>query len=124
AIWVFLGHTGMSRRIVTSLADTIIVFLTPVPLLLGNTFIGQKEIWPWFYYASGYLAVSALTAQWQLRLLRSQPELATFRMLGSPLGPFGVLYAGVLIYAVAGWLDQHGPLPLPAQTMIALGSGP
>ena len=124
AIWAFLAHVGMSRRAVPTLADTIIVFLTPVPLLFGNTFVGQKEIWPWFYYAAGYLAVSVVTVHWQLRLLLKQPELASFRILYSPLGPLSVLYVGVPFYALAGWLDQHGPLPPVVQTVLALSAGP
>ena len=37
--WVFLAHIGISRLRPT-LEGSLIVFLTPVPLLIGNSFVG------------------------------------------------------------------------------------
>src|SRR5438477_6555814 len=56
--WVFLAHLGISRLRIPTLDDSLIVFMTPVPLLIGNSLVGLKEIWPWFYYACFFLAIS------------------------------------------------------------------
>src|SRR6185295_9310437 len=48
AAWVVFAHVGISRLRIPSLADSIIVFLVPIPLLFANSLVGQKDIWPWF----------------------------------------------------------------------------
>ena len=56
--WIVFVHVGVSRLRIPTLADSVVVFLVPIPLLFANSLVGQKDIWPWFYYASGYLVIA------------------------------------------------------------------
>lgn len=109
-VWAVFTHVGISRRHVPDMADAVIVFLAPVPLLIGNRFIGREQAWPWFYFASVYLIVAIFTSRWQTRLTVVEPGLQSFRILRNPFGHLGVLYFGVVFYAAAGWAGQHGHL--------------
>jgi hypothetical protein len=122
--WVAFAHIGISRHRIPSLADSVIVFLVPVPLLFANALVGQKDIWPWFYYASFYLMIAYASWHWQVRMASKESELASFARLAHPLGPVSVLYVGIPFYAAAGWADQHGLLTPVAETMLALSAAP
>ena len=102
-VWIVFAHVGISRLRIPSLADSIIVFLVPIPLLFANALVGQKDIWPWFYYASGYLLIAFATWLWQVRMASAESELASFARLTHPLGPALVLYTGIPFFAAAGW---------------------
>lgn len=123
-VWSIFAHIGISRRHVPTMADSIIVFLAPVPLLIGNAYVGQKEIWPWFYFASAYLVIATITTLWHTRLTLSERELAPFRRLYRPLGHLGVLYFGIPFYAAAGWAGQHAMLSPWAELLLAWSTGP
>ena len=122
--WVFLAHIGISRLRVPTLDDSLIVFLAPVPLLIGNSFVGLKEIWPWFYYASFYLAMSLATTHLQVRVASAESELASFAHINRPFGPTLVLYLGIPFYAAAGWADSHAMLSPVAEMLLAISATP
>lgn len=123
-VWAIFTHVGIARRHIPDMADAVIVFLAPVPLLIGNSFVGRAQIWPWFYFASFYLVLSIITTRWQTRLTIADPELRAFRILRNPLGHLAVLYAGVPLYAAAGWVGQHGLLSPLAETILAWSATP
>jgi hypothetical protein len=122
--WVAFAHIGISRQRIPSLADSVIVFLVPVPLLFANALVGQRDIWPWFYYASGYLLIAYASWRWQVRMASKESELASFARLAHPLGAVSVLYVGIPFYAAAGWADQHGLLTPVVETMLAMSAAP
>lgn len=122
--WVFLAHIGISRLRIPTLDDSLIVFLTPVPLLIGNAFVGLKEIWPWFYYASVWLAIALATTLTQVRMACAEPELASFRRLARPFGPVMVLYVCIPFYAAAAWADSYGWLSPVSEMLIAMSPTP
>lgn len=122
AAWVVLSHIGASRERLPRLADSIIAFLTPIPLLIGNTFVGRAEVWPWFYYASFYLAVSLVATVWQARLASAEAALVSFRSLLRPSGHLLIYFTGIPGYALAGFLDARGYLsPVLEAAMAASG---
>jgi hypothetical protein len=123
-VWAILTHVGIARRHIPGMADAVIVFLAPVPLLIGNSFVGREAAWPWFYFASLYLVVAIFTTRWQTRLTIADPELRAFRILDSPFGHLAVVYAGVPFYAAAGWAGQHGLLSRLADVILAWSSVP
>ena len=120
--WAVFAHVAISRSRIPSLADTVVVFLVPVPLLIANSLVGLADIWPWFYYASGYLAVALGTWLWQVRM--ASRELPSFARLASPFGPPLVLYIGIPFYAAAGWLDQQGFLTPGSELLVAMSTPP
>lgn len=122
--WVAFAHIGISRHRIPSFADSVIVFLVPIPLLFANSLVGQKEIWPWFYYASGYLVIAYASWCWQVRMASQERELASFARLTHPLGPVVVFYIGIPFYAAAGWADQHGLLSPAAEMLLAMSAAP
>ena len=122
--WVFLAHIGVSRLRLPTLDDSLIVFLAPVPLLIGNSFVGLKEIWPWFYYASFYLVMSLGTTLLQVRAASAESELASFARINRPFGPLLVLYIGIPFYAAAGWADSHGMFSPIAEMLLAISAAP
>lgn len=124
SIWVFLAHVGVSRLRMPVLADCLVVFVPPLMILFANSFVGQKDIWPWFYSASAYLAVALVAWQWQVRIALADNELSSFARLLRPLGPVSVIYFGIPFYAVAGWADSHGLLSPLTETAVAFGAGP
>jgi hypothetical protein len=122
--WVFLAHVGVSRLRLPTLDDSLIVFLAPVPLLIGNSFVGLKEIWPWFYYASFYLVMSLGTTLLQVRAASAESELASFARINRFFGPMLVLYIGIPFYAAAGWADSHGMFSPIAEMLLAISAAP
>jgi hypothetical protein len=122
--WVFLAHVGISRLRVPTLDDSLIVFLAPVPLLIGNSFVGLKEIWPWLYYASFYLAMSLLTTHLQVRIACAERELASFARILRPFGPCLVLYLGIPFYAAAAWADSRAMLSPLVEMLLAMSATP
>ncbi|HEY2447189.1 MAG TPA: hypothetical protein VGI20_15755 [Rhizomicrobium sp.] len=105
--WIIYAHIGISRRRIPSLADSIIAFVLPFALLLGNSFVGAEPAWQWFYFASAFLLLSLLTTLWLLYLMESEAELASFRHVLRPMGYMSAFYLGFPFYAVVGWADQH-----------------
>ena len=122
--WVFLGHIGISRLRIPMIDDALIVFMAPVPLLIGNAFVGREQVWPWLYYASFYLAMSLATTLLQVHVASKEHELASFKRIASPLGPLLVLYVGIPFYAAAGWADSHGMLSPMMEMLLAVGAMP
>ncbi len=122
--WVVFAHIGISRLRVPSLADSVIVFLVPVPLLFANSLVGQKDIWPWFCYASGYLVIALVAWLWQVRMASEEGELASFSRLTHPLGAALVLYVGIPFYAVAGWADYIGLVPPVGEMLLVMSAIP
>ena len=112
-------HIGVSRLRIATLSDSVVVFLVPIPLMFANSLVGRTDIWPWFYYASGYLVIALGSWHWQVRMASAEKELASFRRLASPLGTSLVLYAGIPFYAVAGWVDRQGLLSPFAELLVA-----
>ncbi|MBV9063100.1 MAG: hypothetical protein JOY77_09270 [Alphaproteobacteria bacterium] len=124
AVWIIFAHLGVSRLRIPAFADTVVVFILPLAIIVGNTLIGQKFIWPWFYYASFYLLISLGAWHWQVRIALAESELASFARLTRPLGPLSVIYFGIPSYAAAGWADSHGLLSPVAETLVAMSAGP
>jgi len=122
--WVFLAHVGISRLRVPTIDDSLIVFLAPVPLLIGNSFVGLKEVWPWLYYASFYLAISLGTTLLQVRMVSAESELASFARISRPLGPTLVLYIGIPFYAAAGWADSYAMFSPVTEMLLAVSATP
>lgn len=124
SVWVIFAHMNVSRLSIPSLADSVIVFIIPLAILFGNSLVGRKDIWPWFYFASFYLLISLVTWLWQVRTPLAEPELASFSRLTRPLGPLSVLYVGIPFYAAAGWTDAHGLLSPRAEALVAMTASP
>jgi heme exporter protein D len=124
SVWIIFAHMGVSRLRIPALADAVVVFIIPLAILFGNSLIGHKAIWPWFYFASFYLALSLVTWQWQVHIALAEIELASFARLTRPLGPLSVIYVGIPFYAAAGWADGHGLLSPVAETLAAMSAGP
>lgn len=122
--WVFLAHVGISRSRIPTLADSLIVFITPVPLLIGNAFVGLKDTWPWFYYASFYLAMSLGATLSLVRMASAESELISFSRIAAPFGPNLVLYFGIPVYAVMGWADSHGMFSPVTEMLLAMSPTP
>ena len=117
-----IGH-GMALT-EAAFVDSVIVFILPLAILFGNSLIGQKTIWPWFYYASVYLLISLVAWQWQVHIALAESELASFARLTRPLGPLSVIYVGIPYFAAAAWADGHGFLSPVAETLVAISAGP
>lgn len=120
SVWVLFAHLGVSRLRIPTFADSIVVFIVPLAILFGNSLVGQKDIWPWFYYASFYLVISLSAWQWQVRVALTDNELASFARLLQPLGPLSVIYAGIPFYAAAGWADRHALLSPLVEMLVAM----
>lgn len=124
SVWIIFAHLAISRSRIPTLADSVVVFLAPLMLLFANSLVGQKESWPWFYFASAYLFVSLVAWQWQIRIAAADNELASLARLTHPLGPLSIVYVGIPFYATAGWADSHGLFSLLIEALITLTSGP
>jgi len=122
--WVFLAHIGISRLRIPTLEDALIVFLAPVPLLIGNSFVGLEEVWPWLYYASFYLVMSLVTTILQVRTVSAEKGHASFARIAKPFGPVLVLYIGIPFYAAAGWADSQGMLSPVTEMLLAVSATP
>ncbi len=124
SVWVIFAHLAISRLRIPTFADSVIVFVIPPAILAGNSLVGQKDIWPWFYFASFYLLLALLTWVWQVRVAAAEHELEAFRRLARPLGPLSVLYVGIPAYALAGWADRQGLFSPWAEAVIAMAASP
>ena len=124
SVWVIFAHMAVSRLRIPKLADSIIVFVIPSAILVGNSLVGLKDGWPWFYFASLYLLISLVTWVWQVHIALAERELASFARLTRPSGPLGVLYFGIPFYAAAGWADSHRLLSPALETLIAVSAAP
>jgi hypothetical protein len=124
AAWVVYSHIGISRQRIPSFADSFIAFLAPVPLLIFNSFVGQKTIWPWFYFAGIYLAICLATSLWQLRLAGADGELKALRHLYRPTGFLLIFYIGVPAFLLFGWADQQKLLSPVLEVLIAFSPVP
>lgn len=124
SVWVIFAHTAVSRFRIPVLADSAIVFIVPLAILFGNSLIGQREIWPWFYFAGFYLFVSLITWRLQIHIALADSELASFARLTRPLGPLSVIYVGIPFYAAAGWAGSHGFLSPVLEMLVAMSAGP
>jgi hypothetical protein len=122
--WVTYAHFGISRRHIPTLADAIIAFSIPSVLLMGTSFVGLKDAWPWFYFAAVFLLFSLVTPIWHVRLLREEgDELESFALLLRPTGYLSVFITGIPFFVVAGWLDQHHMMS-PLFEFLCAASGP
>jgi hypothetical protein len=118
--WVVCAHIAISRRRIPSLGDALTAFSLPLCLLFGNSFVGTDPAWPWFYFATTFLALSLATTLWTFRILHAESELATFKHLARPTGYMSIFGAGIPFYALAGWADQHNLLsPLVEDICVA-----
>jgi len=115
SVWVVLAHLGVARRRAPHVTESLSAFGPPLMLLAATGMVGRPEIWPWFYGASLYLAVSAVSDTVQVRLTMDQPGGQRFARLAHPLGHLSICYVGAPAYAAAGVLDQHGLLPYWAE---------
>jgi len=122
--WVFLAYIGIARLRIPTIEDGLIVFMAPVPLLIGNSLVGQRELWPWLYYASFFLFMSFIATIVQVRAASAERELASFARITKPFGPLLVLYLGIPFYAVAGWADSHGMVSPVMEMLLAVGATP
>jgi hypothetical protein len=122
--WVVYAHIGVSRRRIPGLSDAFIAFSMPIILLIGNTFVGVEPVWPWFYFATVFLAFSFMTTLWLSYTWRSESEIASFRVLLRPGGFLSVFVSGVPVYAAAGWADQHHYLSPLLETLFAATATP
>ena len=122
--WVFLAHIGISRLSIPTLEDSLIVFMTPVPLLVGNALVGRNEIWPWFYYASFFLAMSLWATHLQVRIACADRELASLARIARPFGAALVLYLGIPFYAAMAWADSRALLSPFVEMLVAMSATP
>src|SRR6185312_15689340 len=111
SVWVVLAHLTVARRRAPHILETVSGLGPPLILLTATSFIGRPEVWPWFYGASVYLAVSIVADTTQVRLTMDQPGGERFARLAHPLGHLVICYLGSPAYLVAAILDQHGRLP-------------
>lgn len=124
ALWTTYAHIGISRRRVASLADSLIAFTLPFCLLFGNSFVGLNVMWPWFYFATSFLALSLVMTVWQVHILSSEDGLESFRYLLRPSGYASIFVAGVPFYGAAGWADQHNLLSPLLEVLCAATAAP
>jgi hypothetical protein len=124
SVWIIFAHTAVSRVRIPTVADSVVVFLAPLAILFGNSLVGQKQIWPWFYYASLYLLISLIAWRVQIRIALHERELASFARLARPLGPLVVLYFGIPFFIAAGWADAHGLFSPVDETIVAMTPAP
>src|SRR3569832_2479983 len=124
SVWIIFAHMGISRLRTPRLTDSITEFVIPMVILFGNSLGGQRDGWPWFFFASFYLFVSLVTWLWQVHIALAVVVLASFARLTSPLGPLSVIYVGIQFYAAVGWAALCGLLPPWAEALAALAGGP
>jgi hypothetical protein len=119
AAWIVYSHIGMSRRRVPVLWDSLIAFVVPLGLLIANSFVGLRQIWPWFYVAGAYLVICVLTSAMNLRLAIAEPELAALKPMLRPQGHLGLLGGGAVFFGAAGLADQLGRLSMLGEVLVA-----
>jgi hypothetical protein len=121
-VWVYFSHFGVPRRRVPSLIDSVIAFVVPVPLLIANALVGRPELWPWLYFASGYLVICSLTVVWLAHTL--QASHPSFARLGRASGSLAVFYLGAPVFLVLAWMDQHGWFSPWMEVLVAFNGVP
>lgn len=124
SVWVIFAHLAISRLRIPFLADSVVIFTMPLAIFIGNSLVGEKDAWPWFYWATAYLMAGILTWQWQVRIALKEDELAPFGRLTHPFRAMFILYFGAPFYAIAGWADSHGMLSPAAEALVAMTGGP
>jgi hypothetical protein len=124
AVWAVYAHIGITRQRVARLSDTLITFVVPIPLLIGNSFVGRAEIWPWFYYAAGYLVLSIFTTMWHVQLALAEPDLQPMRRILRPAGHMWVLVISIFTCLLFGFFDQHHLLSPPLGALAAWSTMP
>jgi hypothetical protein len=115
-----LAHLGIARRRAPHMVESFSAFGPPLMLLASAGLVGRPEVWPWFYGASAYLAVSIISDTIQVRLTMDQPGGQRFARLAHPLGHLLVCYLGAPAYLAAAVLDQNGLLPSWIATMLVV----
>lgn len=120
SVWVVFAHIGISRLRIPTLADSVIVFVLPVPLMISSSLVGRAEIWPWFYFASGYLIITLATTVWEITMAGAERDLTAFARLARPSGLVSIFYIGIPMYAAAGWVDQHGMMSPLFESLLAI----
>lgn len=121
-IWVYFTHFGVPRRRVPTMIDSVIAFVIPIPLLIANTLVGRAQLWPWLYYASGYLVICLFTILWLVRALRA--DHPSFARLGRASGHLVVFYFGVPSFFAMAWMDQHGWFSDWMEVFVAFSAAP
>lgn len=121
-IWVYFTHFGIPRRRVPTMIDSVIAFVIPVPLLIANTLVGRPLLWPWLYYASGYLVICVLTILWLVRTLKA--DHPSFARLGRPFSHLAVFYLGVPAFFAMAWMDQQGWFSPWEEVLVAFDAVP
>ncbi len=124
AVWVVFAHIGILRRHIPTLADSVIVFVLPVPLIVGSSLAGRSEIWPWYYFASGYLVICAVSTHWQIAMATAERDLVSFVRLARPTGVMLPIYFGIPVFAAAGWADHNAMLTPLLETLVAFAPTP
>jgi hypothetical protein len=122
--WIVYSHIAISRRHIPSFADALIGFSLPFVLLIGTTFVGTRNAWPWFYFASAFLALSFASTIWLHRVMRLEQELATFGHLLRRDGYTSIFLLGAPFYLAVGVADQHGLLSLWLEDICAAVAAP
>lgn len=124
SIWIIFAQLAVSRLRIPTLADSLVVFLAPLMILFGNSLVGLKAGWLWFYFASAYLLIAGSAWHWQIRIAIADHELASFARLLRPLGPLSVIYFGIPFYAAVGWADSHGLVSHQIEMLLTFSAGP
>jgi hypothetical protein len=124
SVWIVLAHLSVARRRVPHIGETISGLGPPLILLTATSFVGRPEVWPWFYGAGVYLAVSIVADTMQVRLTMDQPGGERFARLAHPLGHLVICYIGTPAYLGAAFLDQHGLLPTTLELALAFAPLP
>src|SRR4051812_44911643 len=52
--WIIVALINIPRLRIPVLADSVVVFVIPLMILLGNSLVGLRHSWPCFYFASVY----------------------------------------------------------------------
>lgn len=122
--WVTFAHVAIARQSIPSFADSVIVFLIPVPLLIGNSLIGLKDIWPWLYAGSLFMAICLGGTLWHFRLAHSDDGLVTLNYRFRQKRDLLLFGAGVAVFAALAWADRRGFLSPLAEVIVAASPTP
>lgn len=106
-VWIVYAHIGVSRKHIPTLGDSLFAILPPVLILAATSFVGQQEVWPWFYVASVYLVSTIVVVRWNVQLALAEQGLAGLALLVRPKGMLLVPMMGAPFFAAVGWASQH-----------------
>lgn len=123
-VWIVYAHIGITRRQIPTLGDSFVAILPPVIILGATSFVGQQEIWPWFYMASVYLVSTIVSVHLTVRMALADAELANLKAVLRPAGVLSVPYIGVPFFAIAGWADQRHLLSPALEVLCAAVATP